>query len=356
MAPSSRFSAPTASSRGRPSLRQRSRTLRNELLNPSARVSKSLTCNDAPASAPTGPGVVLGTSSSNSTATAPQASLIAALGGWRITLAGSRFPSSAEQRYAAIEREALAVPWGLEQTRYFTQGCDDLVFVTNHKPLVEIFGDRTLDEISNSCLFCLKQRTLPWRFRIAHLQGTSNHATDAISKHPSPSESDDLLDLSSETEIAESALMASIRLDAHELANIPWSLLAQETTTDASLSHLLKLGEQGVTNFDRTDPALSNLWPICQSVYSHEGVIVSGPGSSPVISSPRNPQAPLRYTPGNLCNGTMCMRHCLLARDVEGHPRNERRMSGLQQKCTITGCNPTPTFFTTVDTVQDSFR
>ena len=57
--------------------------------------------------------------------------------GWRITLAGSRFLSSAEQRYAPIEGEALAVAWGLEQTRYFTQGCDDLLVVTDHKPLVK---------------------------------------------------------------------------------------------------------------------------------------------------------------------------------------------------------------------------
>ena len=33
--------------------------------------------------------------------------------GWRVTLAGSRFLSSAEQRYAPIEGEALAVAWGL---------------------------------------------------------------------------------------------------------------------------------------------------------------------------------------------------------------------------------------------------
>jgi len=123
-------------------------------------------------------------------------------GGWRITLAGSRFLSSAEQRNAAIEGEALAVAWGLEQTRYFTEGCDDLVVVTDHKPLVKIFGDRTLDEISNSSLFRLKQRTLPWRFRVAHLPGTSNHAADATSRYPSPSGSDDSLDLLSETKIA----------------------------------------------------------------------------------------------------------------------------------------------------------
>ncbi len=65
--------------------------------------------------------------------------------GWRVTLAGSRFLSPAEQRYAPIEGEALAVAWGPEQSRYFTQGCDNLLVVTDHKPLVKIFGDRTLD-------------------------------------------------------------------------------------------------------------------------------------------------------------------------------------------------------------------
>ena len=81
--------------------------------------------------------------------------------GWRITLAGSRFLQSAEGRYAPVEGEALAVAWALEQTRYFTQGCDDLVVVTDHKPLVKLLGDRTLDEIANTRLFRSKQRTLP---------------------------------------------------------------------------------------------------------------------------------------------------------------------------------------------------
>jgi len=48
-----------------------------------------------------------------------------------MTLASSRFLNSVEQRYVAIEREALTVAWDLEQTHYFTQGCDNLVIVTN---------------------------------------------------------------------------------------------------------------------------------------------------------------------------------------------------------------------------------
>ena len=79
--------------------------------------------------------------------------------GWKITLAGSRFLQSAESRYAPIEGEALSIAWALEQTKYFTYGCNDLVVVTDHKPLQKIFGDRTLDEIDNTRLFRLKQRS-----------------------------------------------------------------------------------------------------------------------------------------------------------------------------------------------------
>ena len=86
--------------------------------------------------------------------------------GWRITLCGSRFLHQAEQRYAPIEGEALAVAWALGQTRFFTMGCDDLTVVTDHKPLIKILGDRRLDEIVNTRLFRLKQRTLPWKFSI----------------------------------------------------------------------------------------------------------------------------------------------------------------------------------------------
>ena len=155
-------------------------------------------------------------------------------GGWRITLAGSRFLNSAEQRYAAIEGEALAVAWGLEQTRYFTQGCDNLMIVTDHKPLIKILGDRTLDEITNSRLFRLKQRTLPWRFEIRHLPGTSNHAADATSRHPSQSSTENTVSLGSPSfpDIAELALMNTICNDTQELGAISWSLLVRETATD----------------------------------------------------------------------------------------------------------------------------
>ena len=50
--------------------------------------------------------------------------------GWKVTSVGSRFLHGAEERYAPIEGEALAVTWGSEQTRYFTQECNNLLIVT----------------------------------------------------------------------------------------------------------------------------------------------------------------------------------------------------------------------------------
>ena len=78
--------------------------------------------------------------------------------GWKITLAGSRFTHPAESRYAPVEGEALAVADALNKTRYFVLGCNNLTLAVDHKPLLKIFGDRSLDEISNTRLRNLKKR------------------------------------------------------------------------------------------------------------------------------------------------------------------------------------------------------
>ena len=128
--------------------------------------------------------------------------------------------------------------WALEQTQYFTQGCDNLIIITDHKLLVKIFGDRTLDEISNSGFFRLKQRTLPWHFDIVHHHRQYNQATDATSRHPSPSGSvkDFTLGTPSNADMAELALMATICSHAEEATVIHRSLIADATARDKSLS------------------------------------------------------------------------------------------------------------------------
>ena len=185
--------------------------------------------------------------------------------GWVITLAGSRFLSGAEKNYAAIEGEALAIAWGLEQCKYFTLGCSELLVVTDHKPLVKIFGNRTLDEIPNTRLFRLKQRTLPWKFSISYLPGKTNAAADAASRNPS-SECHMIT-----SELEEEFVNASIGQELHDTMTITWGQLASATLNDKVLSELLD-----VIRNDRTmqSPNLSHYFRYRDALYITDGVIM----------------------------------------------------------------------------------
>ena len=92
-------------------------------------------------------------------------------GGWKVTLVGRRFTHAAESRYAPIEGEALAVADALDKARYFVLGCEVLIIAVDHKPLLKIFGDRSLQDIPNSRLRNLKEKTLRYRFRVTHVPG-----------------------------------------------------------------------------------------------------------------------------------------------------------------------------------------
>lgn len=190
--------------------------------------------------------------------------------GWRITLAGSRFLNNAEQRYAAIEGEALAIAWGLEQTRYFTQGCHNLLVVTDHKPLQKIFGDRTLDEISNTRLFRLKQRTLPWHFRVKHMPGVTNSVADAMSRYPSPHVNESM----SSADMSESMIASSISREVEDITAVSWDRIASETRKDSVLSALFSFLSSPNGHGQEIKPELSEYSGYLDSLYVSDGIIL----------------------------------------------------------------------------------
>ena len=76
-----------------------------------------------------------------------------------------------ESRYAPIEGEALVVADALEKCRMFVLMCPNLTIVCDHKPLIRILGDKSLENITNIRLFSFKERTLPSQFEIKYAEG-----------------------------------------------------------------------------------------------------------------------------------------------------------------------------------------
>ena len=80
--------------------------------------------------------------------------------GRKKVFAGSKFNNPAERKYSAVEGECLAVVRALYMARHFVLGCKNLIISTDHKPLLKILGDQSLEEIHNPKLLNLKEKTL----------------------------------------------------------------------------------------------------------------------------------------------------------------------------------------------------
>ena len=86
-------------------------------------------------------------------------------------LCGSRYCTPAESRYHPIEGELLAVVWALEKTKQYTLGCERLMVLVDHKPLLGLLTKRELGDIDNPRLEHLAERLGRWSFTIHHVAG-----------------------------------------------------------------------------------------------------------------------------------------------------------------------------------------
>ena len=190
----------------------------------------------------------------------------------KIVLLGSRFTHSAESRYAPIEGEALAVVDALDKSRYFVLGCEELIVAVDHKPLIKIFSDRSLEDISNSRLRNLKEKTLRYKFRIIHVPGVKNRAADSVSRHPTGKPShltlgDDVASIST-TPIncfplsfflsklrskptlsdTEDCLIstATCMLNTMGIQSVTWEKVRRATASDENLNNLIGIIESGI--------------------------------------------------------------------------------------------------------------
>jgi hypothetical protein len=95
----------------------------------------------------------------------------------------SRSLTDTETRYAQIEKEMLAVTFGLEKFHHYTYG-RKLTIVTDHKPLVAI-ATKPLSRAPRR-LQSLLLRTQKYVFELVYKPGTAIPVADALSRSPLP--------------------------------------------------------------------------------------------------------------------------------------------------------------------------
>ena len=115
----------------------------------------------------------------------------------------SRSMSTTEQRYAQIEKEAVALTWACERFQDYLVGLEFHV-QTDHKPLVPLFSSKLLDDLPLQ-IQRFRMRLMRFSFTISHVPGKELSTADALSRAP-------IANVSSSTELSAEEVDAYVRL------------------------------------------------------------------------------------------------------------------------------------------------
>ena len=135
--------------------------------------------------------------------------------------------------------------------------------------MVKIFGDCALNEIQNTRIFTLKQRTLSWLFEVHYMHGKTNLAVDAASRYPTLTYEVNSHD-SYFTD--ESLLIALLSNEVCHSMAITWEEIVEETLNDKVISRVSRYIEEGRSLKD--NESLSAYFRYDDGLYLSDGVIL----------------------------------------------------------------------------------
>ena len=154
-------------------------------------------------------------------------------------------------------------------------GCNNLLVIVDHKPLVKIFVDKGLDEIDNPRLFRMKRRTLMWKFEIEYQRGVKNPFADAMSRHPNKHSETASYEMMSTEDLLESSSIHSIGLEAETFFAITWDRVKSATKNDETSKVLIQQIENGFPKSKSEVPVkIANYWDFRDSLYVADGVVL----------------------------------------------------------------------------------
>jgi len=150
----------------------------------------------------------------------------------------SRSLLPAERNYANIEREATAAAWACDKFKEFIIG-KRITIQTDHKPLLQIFKTKHLDELSPR-IQRIRLRLMRYDFIMAYVPGKQLLVADTLSRAPLEVADDNCKELEEETQAFVQMVLSSIDINDSNVARI-----LEEQNKDSTLTELKKVIIQG---------------------------------------------------------------------------------------------------------------
>ena len=103
-------------------------------------------------------------------------------GEWKPVAYASRALTTAEKRYAQIEKEALAICWACDKFHYYIAG-KEITIETDHRPLLAILGEKELAKLPIR-VQRFRLRMMNYTYKITYTPGSKLVLADALSRCP----------------------------------------------------------------------------------------------------------------------------------------------------------------------------
>ena len=157
---------------------------------------------------------------------------------WKPVAYASRTMTSAECRYAQIEKECLGLVYGFQKFHGYVYGLPKFVAETDHKPLIAIIK-KNLSEMSPR-IQRLMMKLQRYDFDLVYTPGKHIVLADALSRATTQSDEQD--DCSTENDVNHHVNLITKILPVSDMKS---RLIAEETKKDVVLQRVIKLMNEG---------------------------------------------------------------------------------------------------------------
>ena len=160
----------------------------------------------------------------------------------------SRTLTSTERNYSQLEKEALAIVYALRQFHFYLWGQSNFTLITDHKPLLGLFGqDKPISPMSSGRIQRWSLILQAYKFTLVHRSGAFLGTADALSRLP----------LKATTDATPVPADWTNLVNFLDWAPVTGSHISQHTSRDPVLSKILKFCQNGWPSTAMGDPGLS---------------------------------------------------------------------------------------------------